>query len=172
MRTLLSWLVANIGTVIRIITTIVLIAFFSRSGEGLVTALLLLIPYLFLSVVWSRVGAENGGIGIVVLLITVGLYYFAIFKASAWVEIEPSGFSLVGAPIASLVLGLAVAIFAVANFDEVTSCAFLWNNSAVERFDSAFGYFFNRLEETISQVLFSFAAYEIIRIISTSIANS
>ena len=114
----------------------------------------------------------NGGMGFLAFLIMVGLYYYLIIRAGSFFGVEPSSFSHIGAPIISLCVGLFIAIFAAANFDEVTSCAFLWNTSAVERFDTALGYFFNRLGETIIQMLFSFAAYELIRQFSISIANS
>lgn len=172
MKTILSWVVANIATFIRLVTLIVLIILFSRTDIGIIAAIMILIPYFILSHIWGRFSATNGGMGFLAFLIMVGLYYFLIIRAGSFFGVEPSSFSHLGAPLISLGVGLFVAIFAVANFDEVTSCAFLWNTSAVEQFDTQISYFFNRLGETIIQLLFSFAAYELIRQFSISIANS
>lgn len=172
MKTFISWLVANIGTTARVLGLIIIFIFSfivlpsdDHHAVGVVSAVLISAAYYAISIVASKTAAETGGasfIGIVILLV---LYYW-FFAFSEYSSLF-SHWQLVGYPILSAGIALAVAIYAVINFDDVCSLAFLFNSSAVETFDTELGYFFNRFAETFEQMIILSSALGILQAIGT-----
>lgn len=165
MKTILSWVIANIGTFIRIITTIILLLMFlaipSKTDDAIIGyAFLLGIYYCFGSGI-SKLLAEYPLMG-VLLSLAAGVGYFLFFGQEGAVD---STLILCVVPILSAIVAIIVAIYAVKNMDEMLDFAFFINNSAVEHFATASGYFLNRFAETLINLLLSSTAITILALL-------
>ena len=168
MRTLFSWLFANVGTVIRIIGILILMIYcfgIAPSDDSTISTVVVLIVgavYYVAGFAWSKASAESGGMGFIGWLVVVGAYYW-FFGLSKYAS-HFGSWNLVGFPILCVVIALAVAIYCVVNLDDVEDVAFLVNASAVENFETGVGYFFNRFAEVSTQMLFLGAAIGVAQI--------